>query len=132
MNELDQFVKHRLKIRYYIRFADDFVILSDDVIYLENLLPELENFLDKKLKLKIHQQKLSIKTFSSGADFLGWINFPDHKILRTTSKRRMMRRIKANQSDETISSYLGLMSHGNTYKIKKKFLNFVEQNKKLP
>ena len=45
INELDQFVKHKLKIRYYIRYADDFVIFSEDKNYLENLIPLIREFL---------------------------------------------------------------------------------------
>lgn len=127
LNEFDKYIKHRLKIRYYIRFADDFVIFDNDCKFLRRLLPKIEKFLHHKLKLKIHQQKLLIKTVVSGLDFLGWVHFPDHRTLRTTSKRRMLRRITVNQSEETINSYLGLLEHGNTTKIRKKFEKILEQ-----
>src|SRR5690606_13680880 len=42
MNEFDQFMKHQLKAKYYIRYADDFVVLSSDKNYLENLLPKIQ------------------------------------------------------------------------------------------
>jgi len=63
-----------------------------------------------------------IKTIASGVDFLGWINFPDHRVLRTVTKRRMMKRIKANPKNDTLQSYLGLLKHGNTYKIKSRIV----------
>lgn len=81
MNEFDQFVKHILKIKFYIRYADDFVILSTDKDYLVNLLLEIEVFLKEKLKLTLHPSKVSIKTLASGIDFLGWVNFPEHRVL---------------------------------------------------
>jgi len=56
MNEFDQFVKHRLKAKYYIRYADDFVILSHDKKWLENILPEISGFLNKELKLEINKR----------------------------------------------------------------------------
>ncbi|MBU3942395.1 reverse transcriptase/maturase family protein [Patescibacteria group bacterium] len=120
MNKVDQFMKHKLKVKSYIRYADDFVILSLNKEYLKNIVPEIESFLKNNLKLEIHFDKTSIKTIYSGQDFLGWINFQDHRILRITTKRRMLKRIKSNPNLETINSYLGLLSHGNTGKIKEK------------
>ncbi|KKP70750.1 MAG: Retron-type reverse transcriptase [Candidatus Moranbacteria bacterium GW2011_GWE2_35_2-] len=96
MNKFDQFVKHKLKAEYYIRYADDFVFLSQDRKWLEDLIPRVGKFLGDELKLKLHPNKVYIKTFSSGVDFLGIINFPHHKILRTKTKRRMMKKIFLN------------------------------------
>ncbi len=122
MNEFDQFVKHKIKAKHYIRYADDFVILSDSKIYLENLISPIKYFLHSRLRLKLHPDKVFIKTLVSGLDFLGWIYFPDHRVLRTTTKRRMFRRLKESSTPETLNSYLGLIKHGNTRKIKKKIL----------
>ena len=122
MNKFDQFVKHKLKIKYYIRYADDFVFLHKNKNYLENLIPKIKSFLQKELKLEIHQNKIFIKTYASGIDFLGWINFSDHRILRTSTKRRMLKRIKVNSKFGTIQSYLGLLKHGNTFKLQNKIL----------
>lgn len=123
MNELDQFVKHKLKVKYYIRYADDFVFFSENKYWLEEQILKIKKFLEEKLKLEIHPQKIFIKTLSSGVDFLGWVNFPDHWVLRTTTKRRALRRINTHSTLETINSYLGLLSHGNTYKIKGNLLD---------
>jgi len=124
MNEFDRFVKHKLKAKYYIRYADDFVILSDNRKELENLIPPIRNFLSEKLKLELHPKKVFIKTLASGVDFLGWVNFPDHRVLRTVTRRRTFKRINMHLTSETINSYLGLLSHGNTYKIREKLLNY--------
>ncbi len=118
MNEFDQFVKHKLKVRYYIRYADDSVILSKSKTWLENLIEPIRAFLSNKLKLELHSDKIYIKTLASGIDFLGWVHFPDHRILRNTTKKRMFRRIKESQTPKTINSYLGLIKHGNTLKIR--------------
>lgn len=120
MNEFDQFVKRELKCRFYIRYADDFVILHESRSFLENLIPKLELFLAEKLKLSLHPDKLFIKTLASGVDFLGWINFPRCRILRTVTKKRMIKKIKASLRNETIQSYLGLIKHGNTAKLRNK------------
>lgn len=119
MNEFDQFIKHKLKIEYYIRYADDFVILSQDKKWLRDILSKIKNFLSDELLLELHPDKISIRTFASGVDFLGWVNFIDHRVLRTVAKRRMLRGIKKRQgNNNTLQSYLGLLSHGNTKKLK--------------
>lgn len=119
MNEFDQFVKRELKVKYYIRYADDFVILQNDKIYLQNLLPKISRFLKEKLKLQLHPDKVFIKTLASGVDFLGWIHFPYHRVLRTSTKRRMLKRLQENIKKEAKQSYLGLLKHGNTYQLNK-------------
>ena len=124
MNEFDQFVKHRLKAKYYLRYADDFVILSDDKEWLESQVRPIGDFLSDSLKLTLHPDKIFIKTLNSGIDFLGWVNFFDHRVLRTKTKKRILRRILLNSKIETINSYLGLLKHGNTFKISKKVFEF--------
>ena len=120
MNELDQFVKHKLKIKYYIRYADDFVILDTDKDKILELIPKIADFLNEHLKLQLHPDKLFIKTLASGVDFLGWIHFPDHRVLRTATKKKMFRNIEAKTEDKrknTIASYLGMLGWGNGYKL---------------
>lgn len=115
MNEFDQFVKHRLKAKHYIRYADDFVIFSSDRLWLEQRIAQIRSFLADRLKLTLHPKKVSIATFASGIDFLGWVHFPDHRLLRTSTKKRMCKALRADPSEETLASYRGLLSHGNTH-----------------
>ena len=118
MNEFDQFAKHKLKIKHYIRYADDFVIFSQNKELLTELVRYIELFLGEKLELELHPNKVLIKTLSSGIDFLGWVHFPGHRVLRTVTKRRMMKNLTKNSSKETRASYLGLLKHGNTKKLR--------------
>lgn len=71
MNEFDQFVKHRLKAKYYIRYADDFVLLSQSKKWLVSKCRRVSSFLNERLHLDLHPDKVSIKTLASGVDFLG-------------------------------------------------------------
>ena len=120
MNEFDQFMKRDLKVKYYIRYADDFVIVSQDKKYLENMILVIADFLEKRLRLKLHPDKVFIKSIYSGVDFLGWIEFGNHRVVRTSTKKRMMRTLqKNNYQKESISSYEGMLQHGNAYTIKK-------------
>ena len=122
MNEFDQFVKHKLKAKYYIRYADDFMILSQDKKWLLNIIPKIKDFLWGELYLQLHPDKISIRTIASGVDFLGWVNFSDHQVLRNTTKRRMIKKLLLSQPNETLQSYLGLLTHGNTRKLREKIL----------
>ena len=120
MNEFDQFVKHKLKVIYYIRYADDFVFISRDKNYLENIKLEINIFLKDRLKLNLHPNKVFIKTIYSGVDFLGFTHFPNYRVLRTATKRRMFRKLKENNfKEESVNSYLGLLKYGNSFEIKK-------------
>ena len=107
----------------YIRYADDFVIFSDSKEWLVGVIPVIKNFLSVELKLELHPDKLFIKTIASGVDFLGWVNFPDHRVLRTKTKRRMMNRAGQGDNPASIASYLGLLNYGNAFKIRKKLLD---------
>jgi retron-type reverse transcriptase len=127
MNEFDQFVKHRLKVKHYIRYADDFLILSANRDWLTIILPEIRNFLANRLRLALHPNKVSIKTLASGIDVLGWVHFPDHRVLRTTTKRRMIRRIATHPTPETLASYVGLLGHGNARGLQEKYLPDAER-----
>ncbi len=132
MNKFDQFAKHKLKAKYYIRYADDFVILSPDRIYLENATGEISKFLLEELNLELHPNKIFIKTFSSGVDFLGQVVFPSHKVLRTKTKKRMFKNIKKRRAElesgliseesfnQSLQSYYGMLTHCNGYKLKRK------------
>lgn len=127
MNKFDQFTKHKLKAEYYIRYADDFVFLSEDRSWLEKQIPVVENFLKKELELELHPNKFSIKTLSSGVDFLGMINFPHHRVLRTKTKRRMIRKLKDKKTDlenaiiskesfeQSLQAYLGILKQCDGY-----------------
>lgn len=129
MNEFDQFIRHKIKAKYYIRYADDFVILSRDKDWLQGVLPKIDNFLQNRLKLNLHPVKVFIKTFSSGVDYLGLVNFTDHRVLRTVSKRRMFAKIKLAKEklnhgfitedsfNQTLQSYYGILKHCQGYKL---------------
>jgi hypothetical protein len=83
----------------------------------------VKTFLQERLKLTLHPHKVSLETLASGVDFLGWVHFSNHRILWKATKKRMFRRIKETESKkETVQSYLGLLGHGNTRKLREKIL----------
>lgn len=125
MNEFDQCVKHKLKVKYYIRYADDFVILSEDKDYLEKILTQMKEYLENILKLTLHPNKVFIKTIYSGVDFLGWVHFTKYRTLRTSTKRRMFRNLQKNGNENTKASYVGMLKWGNGWKLENEIQKIV-------
>lgn len=82
LNELDYFVKHKLKAKYYIRYVDDFVIQHNSREQLSIWKEEINKFLKEELKLELHQEKSRIIPLSRGIDFVGFRNFYYYKLLR--------------------------------------------------
>lgn len=93
LNELDQFVKHKLKVKHYVRYVDDFVILGKNTKELTFLLKEIENFLEKELHLTIHPKKTKIQHKSKGVDFLGFVVRENYLLVRKRSIKALKRRL---------------------------------------
>lgn len=123
LNVFDQWIKHTVKITYYIRYADDFVVLAVDKSELEKLTEKIRIFLLERLNLTLHPTKIFLKTHNSGMDFLGWVNFPKYKKLRTKTRQRAFKKLITKPRPKVLQSYLGLLSHGDTYKIEQNLLN---------
>jgi len=135
LNEFDQFAKNKLKVKFYVRYTDDFVIISDKRGYLGNLLSSIQKFLGDDLRLKLHSQKVSIRKFRQGIDFLGCVILPQHRCLRTKTKKRIFRRL-ANRIKQyqkgiieyktlffAVQSYLGVLFHINAFQLNQRLLN---------
>lgn len=86
LNELDQFIKHTLKVRGYLRYVNDFVLLADDPQTLLGWKADIENFLIDRLCIAVHPRKVVLQRCNQGIDFLGTI-FPDHRLARQRSVR---------------------------------------------
>mgnify|MGYP001596300697 CR=1 FL=1 len=123
LHELDRFVKQKLMIKNYIRYTDDFVFIFDDRANYGRLLSEISQFLQDRLKLQLHPDKVFLKTLVSGVDFLGWVHFPTHRVLRTSTRRRAEKRIWQSVDEAPLQSYLGLLKHGDGFKISQQLLN---------
>ena len=78
----------------------------------------------QRLNLELNPDKVFIKTLNSSVDFLGWVHFPNYRVLRNSSKRRMFRRLNEKRTKQTIASYLGLLKHGTTFKLTKRVLEY--------
>lgn len=137
MNELDQFIKHKLHIKHYARYTDDFAIASLDKVYLENLIDPISRFLRDRLALALHPEKTSIRKLSQGIDFLGYVSFPKHRLIRTKTRRRIFAKLRnkietrraGTISEESLmaslQSCLGVMSHANAVQLTEEMKNLI-------
>lgn len=124
LNKLDQFVKHELKVKYYVRYMDDFIILSEDPAELRRLLAEIENFLKRELKLELNP-KTTILAAKNGINFVGYIHYKDHKKIRKDAMRRLKKLLRAFETgevdleyfDQSVESRFGHMEHEDTYNL---------------
>lgn len=127
LHELDDFIKQTLREPYYLRYCDDFIILSTDEHHLQSLIPIIQDFLTKTLRLELHPRKVIIKKLIQGIDFVGYVLFPHYKLVRTRTKQRMKKRLReaysdylsgksdVMQVDRRLQSYLGILSHANQH-----------------
>lgn len=107
LNKLDQFVKHTLKCRNYLRYCDDFVFVETDRTRLDGYLAAVRFFLGDGLALSLHPRKVTIQPFRRGVDFLGYVLFPHGIVPRTKTLRRAENRLTVSNR----SSYFGYLSH---------------------
>ena len=111
LNSLDQFVKHRLRCRHYIRYVDDFVLLHESPQQLNAWLAEIEAFLPS-LGAKLNPRKTILQPVTRGVDFVGQVIHPWHRTTRKRTVKEAMRRVTtapAEQLLETANSYFGLL-----------------------
>jgi len=118
LNELDQFVKHDLKCRYYMRYSDDALILHENKEQLKVWNEKVDAFLKSILDLDLNEKKTAIIPIGNGIDYLGYIVRPFYILVR----RRVVNHLKQKIFDrsatrESIMSYLGHFKHANAYRL---------------
>lgn len=130
LNELDYFAKHKLQIKHFIRFVDDFIILARDKNQLHRAWQKMHTFLKSKLYLKLEQRKTQINKISFGVDLLGYVAFKNYARVRSRNFRRFKIRlnkrihgfylgeITRESLEASFISYLGHLSHTNSNKIR--------------
>ena len=131
LNEADQYVKHELKERFYMRYMDDMLILGDDKKHLQEIKDKVERFLNAELKLNLNG-KTSIRPIRCGIEFVGFRVWSTHRKLRKTSAKKLKRGLKwiqrqyaegnvtLDQIRPNLMSYLGVMKHFDSYRLRKK------------
>ncbi len=134
LNELDHFIKQKLKAKYHIRYVDDFIVLHDDCRILEKYKCAISNFLTENLKIELHPEKSKIINLERGVNLLGYRAFYHHKLLRKANKRKFKRKFKEKSNlyknkeisyedfVQSLQGWLGYAMWANTYKLRKSLL----------
>jgi retron-type reverse transcriptase len=112
LDALDQFVKHRLGVRHYIRYVDDFVLLHESPRQLNAWRAEIETFLPERLGVHLNPAKTILQPIARGIDFVGHIIKPWHRTIRRRTFNAALHRIAGMPVDdlhESANSYFGLL-----------------------
>lgn len=129
LNKLDQYIKHTLGAKDYMRYMDDFIILSPDKEQLRHWLADIERFLRDELKLELNP-KTTILSVKNGIDFVGYKHRATHRKVRPDSVKRIKKTIKKYESgkitkeqlQKSIASWTGHAGHADSYNLQKKII----------
>ncbi len=140
LDQLDQFVKHRLKCRYYVRYCDDFIVLDNSKERLLEFKSQIETFLAERLLLRLNPRYNAVLPLNNGIDYLGYIIYPHYRLVR----KRVIDNLKSKLNyfasklylqtakdvievnydypllkslHATLASYLGHLQHANSYRL---------------
>lgn len=125
LNEFDQFMKRTLKCRHYGRYVDDAYVVSTDKEWLLSLVPDIKSFLSERLGLTLHMGKLTVTDTLYGVEFLGAFVKPYRTYASNACLRRMERNIRNMHTHDgdavirSVNSFLGVLSHHKTYRIRR-------------
>lgn len=103
----DHWIKENKGVKYYFRYADDIVILSDHKEYLQKLFIEINQYLNNNLKLQIKKNYQVFPVEKRGIDFVGYVFFHTHTRLRKSIKKRFARAVMRNKKREILTAYMG-------------------------
>jgi retron-type reverse transcriptase len=133
LDVLDKHIKETLRIKHYIRYMDDFIILSNDKTELRAVLRDLERFLHVELNL-LFNPKTTVLSAKNGIDFCGFRHYENFKKVRKRSVKTMERMIKAYHKGKTenerfsrsLASWLGHIGHADTFRLRMRILQKIE------
>ena len=140
LNRLDQFVKHQLKAKYYIRYVDDFLILDTQKALLESYKESINTFLLQKLRLQLHPLKTKVIQLGNALTFLGFREFYHHKLLKKSNQRKMSYRLEeltdeyhsqtASYDDlyDFLEGWIAYAKNANSSRLRKKITREFEQH----
>lgn len=127
LDALDQFVKHELRVQRYVRYVDDFVLVHRSREQLQSWQAQIEPFLRDRLRLEL-KADIKLKPLSAGCDFLGYVIYPTHSVVRRRVIGHARQKLTAwgrlapsNRDREAIrsiwASYQGHFRHANSYRL---------------
>lgn len=115
----DHWVKESLKVKYYFRYADDMVILSNNKAHLHALFESINSYITNlKLIIKTNWQIFPVDV--RGIDFLGYRFYHTHTLLRKSIKRNFARAVAKGANMQTLASYIGWAKYCDSKNLLKK------------
>lgn len=126
LHQLDMFIKHKLRVKMYARYMDDFVMVLPDKTTASHVLEEIRTFLKRELKLELNH-KSQVFPAKNGVNFCGYKIWPTHMKIRTESKRRIKRKLRkfqekfkagemnADDIRRVLVSWIGYAKHADSY-----------------
>lgn len=137
LSKFDRWIKEKLRVKYYIRYMDDIVILHSDKGYLRRLLREINKYFEN-INLEVKDDYQIFPSRTRGIDFVGYRHFGDYVLLRKSTSKRLIRKMrnimkklrnggKLTYSDYcSINSYKGWLKWCNGYNLYKKWIEPLE------
>lgn len=134
LGQLDHFVKEELRERFYVRYMDDFIIISNSKEKLWQLKKQIEHYINNELLLEFNS-KTGIFPITQGVDFVGYRIWPTHRLLRKRSTKKIKRKLKTfekkyatgeiefEEINRCIQSWLGHAKHADTFRLRRKLFN---------
>jgi RNA-directed DNA polymerase len=127
----DHWLKEEKRVKYYFRYCDDLVILSNDKQYLHGLLSDIRIYLKDNLKLDVKANYQIFPIEKRGLDFLGYRFYHTHILLRKRIKENFIKMIKYRPNIKSISSYKGWLFHANCINLTNKYITDEYKNKEV-
>ena len=132
MNELDQYAKHVLKVKYYARYVDDIVMIGNDGGLLHEKYELMDVFVKGQLGLAFHPSKKDTNKIVHGVNFVGYIIKPNTRYLRSSTLRNLYHKMEAGfdgvcTERAVVNSYFGMLRHTNGYHERVRFKNMYQR-----
>ena len=137
LDKLDHLIKDKLRVKYYVRYMDDFVLSLNNKEEAKQILKEITEFLEKKLDLELNK-KTRYYPNKLGIDFCGYKIYDTHIKIRKRSIVKIKRKIKVWNNlyaqDKLdfhnfllcFNSFKGHIKHGNCYNLYNKLVSTID------
>lgn len=145
MNEVDQYVKRKLRVKYYIRYMDDSIAIMPSIPEAKEVLELVRIYVKDKLGLDLNEKKSKVFPLNQGVNAVGYKIYATHRLLRNDCKKKIKRKVKAmphliaedkltvKKAEQMLNSWLGHASHANSYNFIKGLTtkhNYIYRNEK--
>jgi hypothetical protein len=137
LSPFDHYMKHQLGLRYYARYVDDIVVVHPDRGFLAGLISVAAEYLQRELGLTLHPRKVYLQHYAHGVQYLGVVVKPHRTYIASRTKGNFRRAVERHNrvADDhkptraerdafrgSVNSYLGLLAHYDTYRLRRRLL----------